>query len=932
MISKRLRYLVILILFLTGFAIPDFHPEIKWMEISSEKFKIIFPEGYKKFADYSLDAANELFPIIKEFWKSDVNGKIRILLHDSTDCFEEESTFFPYNQIRVSMYPPEPHSIFGNYTDHIKDVIRHGLNRIFVYNQGSKMLRFFRRYFGANSIFFPTLFIPGWTLAGVSAYEEINAEDETRFHSPEFSLILNSLASGKGLPPLSSLKSRKSEWPGQFSNIIFGAGLIKFLSDDFKGEKIREFVRHYSANPLPVDFKCLFNPRVLSMSERFRIVFGKRIDEVWEELEEKGRIEAENSPGGNLMTNSGFIKKYTVYIPDYGIIYFGRDFKSFPGLFVLKKGRRKGLRLLRRSSVKGISYSKESRKLYFSAVDTYRKHYRYADLFSYDLKTGKSRRLTRGARLTYPVRSGDRIYCIKRDKNGSSLAYIKAGGDEVTRISDKYIFMTGLTISPDSRYIAASVKNETGNWKIGVFNMEGDLQGFVEYVGKRAFSPVWKNSNELMFVTSLEKNFYLTCFNMDLGELQIYRHNKISPFKYFDIIDNETLIAPVLTENGYDISKIDIGGFSPEVRVYSFSQPKRRRSLESGAMKKARKYRPFRDLSPKYFTPAFREGGNETQAGIYASGFDLLNKNKFKLKVFTGLKSGKVNLYLDYSYNRFPFEMNFRYSRYTDMNRSEEMGGFFKVANKFIISSLFPLSVSSEGEVHFYTDIHFEKETDDYIGNFENYVTDFNGFRAGIRITSTQEYFNSISENDGFNFNAVWSKEFKFMGSNAELTSFVLEYTQFIPVYKINTIALRAAFGISNGDKGGRFLMGGVSSGGELSYSGEKLFGILRSYPSGFFSGDTGFSLNLEYRFLLKKIERAFFIFKSIESLYATFYTDMGSVWDSGKKPFTAFSAGAELNLILYLGTYKYILSSGLGYGNNPEKKPVFYFRLGASF
>ena len=116
------------------------------------------------------------------------------------------------------------------------------------------------------------------------------------------------------------------------------------------------------------------------------------------------------------------------------------------------------------------------------------------------------------------------------------------------------------------------------------------------------------------------------------------------------------------------------------------------------------------------------------------------------------------------------------------------------------------------------------------------------------------------------------------------------------------------------------------------SYSGEKLFGILRGYPAGFFYGDTGFSFNLEYRFLLKKIERAFLIFKSVESLYGTLFVDVGSVWNEGTKPDPVASAGAELNLILYLGTFKYVLSSGLGYGVKPERDPVFYFRLGTSF
>jgi len=934
MTSGRSRCFFWIFLLFSVLIYSDFHPEIKWKEISGEKFTVIFPEGYREYADYSLHAARELYPVIQAFWKSDVGGKIRILLYDSTDCFDEESTFFPYNQIRISMYPPEPHSIFGNYTDHIKDVIRHGLNRIFVYNQGSRALRFFRKYFGTNSVFFPTIFIPGWTLAGVSAFEEINTEDETRFHSPEFSLILNRLAAGKGFPDIGSLKSRLSIWPGQFSNIIFGAGLIKFISGTIPGDKIREFVRHYSANPIPVGFKGIFNPRFLTMAERFKIVFGKKIGDVWREMER----EQEKTPGPAekmfMLTNSGFIKKYPIYIPDIGTVYYSKNFRRFPGLFILEKGRKGERKLIRREAVKGISYSGEEGVIYFSAVEIFRKYYRYADLFRYDLKKKTVRRLTRGKRLTYPVRSGDRIYCIQREKDGSRIVWVRPDGSDIHRISEKYMYITGLTISPDSRYLAASVKTGEGNWKIGVFDRRGGLNGFLEYGGERAFSPEWKNRSELMFITSLEKRFGLASYNMDLGQLVLYKSDPFPNFKYFGVVDEKTIVAPVLTGKGYDISMIDLEDFKPEVRPYSFSPvyPERRASIRPAGITEG-EYHPFRDLVPKYFTLMFREGGNEVQAGITASGFDLLHRNHFKLRLLSGLRSGKVNAHFDYSYNGFPFTLNLRYSKYTDMNRDEVKGGFFKVADKLVLSALIPLSVTREGAVHLYTDIHFERDTDDYVGDFENSVTDFNGLRAGLQIHATREYYNSISQNDGFNFNAMLSREFELLGSNGDLTLFSLEYSQFIPVGGINTFALRAAFGTSRGDGQREFLMGGVSSGEEKNLSGEKLFGILRGYPSGFFRGDTGFSLNMEYRFLITKIERSFLIFKSVESLYATLFTDMGSVWQAeGRAGSLIMSAGVELNLILYLGSYKYILSSGLGYGFSQDRDPVVYFRLGASF
>ena len=135
-------------------------------------------------------------------------------------------------------------------------------------------------FFEISATFFPTIFIPGWALTGISAYEEINSNVDTRFHSPEFDLILKSIAEEGKLPPLGSLKSRLSNWPGPFSPNIFGTGLVKFLSSNIKGNKIRDFVKNYSSYPLPLRFKGLFSPRFMTMSERFMMVFGKDIKKV----------------------------------------------------------------------------------------------------------------------------------------------------------------------------------------------------------------------------------------------------------------------------------------------------------------------------------------------------------------------------------------------------------------------------------------------------------------------------------------------------------------------------------------------------------------------------------------------------------------------------------------------------------------------------
>ncbi|MCK5221458.1 MAG: hypothetical protein KAR14_07755, partial [Candidatus Aminicenantes bacterium] len=406
-------------------------------------------------------------------------------------------------------------------------------------------------------------------MSEISAYEEINSNTDTRFHSPEFDLILNKVAAEGEFPPLGSLKSRLSNWPGLFSPNVFGTGLVKYLSSNVQENKIKKFVKNYSSNPLPVRFRGLFKPRFMTMSERFRMVFGKDIKNVWKNLEhERGKKDTVPDP---TLTDTGFIKKFPVYLPDGSIVFFSENFKSYPGVYILKRSGRKPQLLFRKRSVKGISYFRDENLLYFSAVDTFKKYYSFADIYSFDLEKKKVTRITRGKRLTYPVRSGKKTYCIKREKFGSYLSYFRKGDQKINIISNRFMFLSGLSVSPNAGYIATSVKTGSGNWKIGVFNMDGSLKGFVEYGGQRAFSPIWKNDDEMMFVTSLKKKFGLASFNMKRGEMEIYKSDKLPSFKYFDIIDNEMIIAPILSGKGYDLMMVDLKKIEREVEVYTFS-------------------------------------------------------------------------------------------------------------------------------------------------------------------------------------------------------------------------------------------------------------------------------------------------------------------------------------------------------------------------
>jgi len=927
---RRAVISIILIYFSGTIIYSKFHHSLKWREISRNKFIVIYPSGYKDLAIHSLLVAEELYPTIRNFWKSETKGKVRILLHDSTDYFDEGSSFFPYNWISIALYPPEPNSLYGNYSNHVKDVIRHGLNRIFVYNFGSRILYFLRKHLGANLLFFPTFTIPGWAFAGVSTSEEINSDSGTRFHSPEFDLILREIAVNRKFPKISSLQSKSLKWPGPFSPDIFGVGLQKFLLKKEGVDKIRNFVKNYASHPIPLDFKGMFKIKLMPMSTRFEMALGRDLYDTWEELENfvKGRYLTSNQY--KSLTNSGYVKKFIISLPDSGTVFFSDNFKSYSGVYMLKKSNRNPELLFKKKRLKGISYFSKENKLYFSAVDAFRKYYDFADLYKYDFKSKKISRITKGARLTYPVRSGNKIYCIKRDKLGSYLAYYEIGKSKVNVISNRFGFLSGLSISPDSGHIASSVKTVNNSWRIGIFNKYGKLEGLIESGGDRDFSPVWCGDDKLMFVSSTDKHFQLASFNVKSRKIEVYNGKKFPVFKFFDLIGNDMIVAATLNGDGYDLMRFNPEKFYSKIESCPFTKYVHEAKKEISLLS-SKRYNALRDFIPKYFTIDLRAGGRDLQLGFFAEGFDLIRKHSLDLRFLIGLNSGRSNFYLNYVFNGLPGELSFELSKFNDLNENNTKGDFIHTSRKFITSFKLPLFVNSDSDLSFYTDIHFEKIDDEFHGTPARRSV-YNGFRVGININSTEVYYNSISENDGFRFNAVYSLDLDSLGSRSDSSIFTLEYSQFFPLFNLNVLGIRFSFAKSWDDGNRELYMGGTSRGREQSYSDEKLFGILRGYPPGCFSGTSGFSVNFEIRMLLKRIERSFLIFKSIESIYLSLFADTGQMWRDKIKFDPAVSVGGELNLIFYLGSVRYIFTSGIGYGVHPKREPVFYFRLGSSF
>ncbi len=588
--------------------------------------------------------------------------------------------------------------------------------------------------------------------------------------------------------------------------------------------------------------------------------------------------------------------------------------------------------LLTNVDVTGISYSKSEKKIYFSAIDHFRSFYRYSDIYSLDSDMLSVKRLTKGKRLFSPVSDGNILYCIQRRGTKSLVVKLNINNGNIEDISGYFDFLSGLSISPNGERIAVAAKTDKLGWKIFVIDPENNRSFLIRNNSIKDFSPKWLNNDKLIFISHGNSVSMIAEYKISEDRLIGYSGRIVDMIRYFDAASTREIVASVISADGFELEKIDLKNLKERV-CSAHSEKIEKTALElKNSIKKISAYNPFRDFLPQYFTLAFRMGGNEIQSGLVFSGFDSIRKHYFKVKILRGFLSKSWNTYLNYLYDENYGTFSFKYTNYTDMNRDEFRKKYFKNREKLRFSFLYPIIKTNRGKLSFYSDLHFENESESPSEYIKTVKDHYYGFRTGVSFDSTSRYYDSISPSDGMKLAFSYSRELKFLGSEHNINTASLEFRQFIPIFRPNLLALRFVIADSWGEGQKRFYMGGVHSNNEVEYAGENHFDLMRGFPAGYFAGNGGYLVNAEYRIHLKKIGSSFLIIKSIERIYFSFFADTGKIWDKFNSGKMSISLGGEFNLIAYIGRKRFIASAGVGFGINSKDNPLFYLRIGNSF
>jgi hypothetical protein len=919
-LKKAIFIIIISVLLLPGAKPP---PGLRWREISRDRFTVIFPAARWQQAEAALAAAESAYKKLAAFWNTRPAGRIRIVLNDSTDQANGFATFYPFNLVGINLSEPPPDSELAGSRSWLGLVLTHELTHLFTMNAAAWPFRQLRRVFGSQPVLYPAVQLPPWVSEGLAVWSESEFTGDGRLNHPSYPLMLAAARRDDLFPDWGRLAGVPAAWPGPTGKYLFGAGFMQFLAEKYGADGLRQYLERSTSRLV-----------LFSSGRDFEKTFGTPLDKLWGEYR-NGRPAADGpatiGPAYKAIAGRGFSNQYPCPLDGNGLAYYHRDYQGRGTVEILdvQSGRTKAL--FKMDALNSLSFSKNENKIFISAGEIFRGFNEFSDLYEFDIKNLELKRLSRGQRLSQPLKkkNSDEIYCVQRCDGRFSLAVFDSGRGTVKTLSQAFAGLAQLSLAPDQSLIAAAVKPDNAPWGIGIFSTNGELRDFFTAEGADCRQPRWQNSQTLFFIQAGAETTRLANLSLVGNGGAICSDQRLNGLQQMAFSgDGKKIYFTYFRGNGLEIARIDIAGllFSPQELIVTASIPE---TQASTAEIVSRPYRFWRDLLPQWWSPALRTGGDEIQAGAMTSGQDALGIHSYSLEGYYGFSSRRTNISFNYTYDGLFPTLSFAYNDsifYFGGSRNSLRTQELKLA------SLWPLRIRRKAQLYGYADLHLERRS--YIEELNTFTLDesFNGLRLGLEFNSAREYYDSVSPADGIRITMQGSFHPAGMGNQSANRSAQLDLRHYIAVFRPGVLAWRLALARSWNDPYG-FTMGGLEGEAGSSLGRNHPFDLLRGLPAGYDRGKGGCLFNLEYRLPLFKIEKALLPAVSLDRVYLNAFFDAGRLWQGNWWDSTAYSIGIESVLRLAFGGAAFgDLSFGAALGFGPERSWCIYLRTGRSF
>lgn len=580
-------------------------------------------------------------------------GRIDIVVADGADVSNGSATVFPRNHIVIQARPPVDATSLRSYDDWTALVLQHELTHIFHLDRSRGWWRAAQYLFGRNPALFPNLYAPSWLTEGLAVYYESRFVPGGRLAGTYHAAVVRAAAAERDLPALSSLSLATSRFPYGQSAYVYGSFLVAELAARGGPGSVRSFIERTSGDVTPY-----------LLDRDARAAFGETFSQAWrawrDSVQRAGAGERAGRPARVVPVRAAALG-FPRWLGDTAVMFAANDGRETPGAYVLD-ARAAGAtlhRIGRRNSIDAnVPPVARGAPLVFAQLDYIDRFRIRSDLYAAD--SGRTRRLTRGARLASPdVRRDGAIVAVQTLPATTRLVRVSRDGTIVP--------ITGASL--DTQWVAprwspsgdaiAAIRIAGGHNEL----VELDTSGVVATVVRSAApirSVAWDPDGRNLVYTADEggvARVHIVAAGVRDGDAT--GGVLVSePGGIYDVDvarasgDTLRIAGTTLRGDGYAIALWD-GTPSDTAGI----RLQRDRSYAPWTVvpdtSAARPYRPWRTLPPAYWSPTFAsDQGTGALVGGFTSGEDVIGRHAYLAQGAVNTRNGHVDGSVLYRYGR----------------------------------------------------------------------------------------------------------------------------------------------------------------------------------------------------------------------------------------------------------------------------------------
>ncbi len=917
-----------------------------WKTLTTPHFKIIiadkFPKQEQHIAKQAERALDQLRSIYSEFPKS----KILIVVDHRTNASNGSATHFPYPHIIIYPALPTTYSSIGEYNEWVYELILHELVHFLTFYPNHGIYRPVQWLFG--NLFAPNfILLPSWFHEGLAVSLETHLSTGGRMRSEHYKEMSKVLAQKlkTGEENLSSINERSTpSFPYGQRPYFFGSLVVNESTKNQSADSLNQMIQGFSRAipPYNINSSVKKNLNQSFVSARKAIQIPNQVNQETEKKYQKEFIFEGHSP--IWLNSKSFLTLRTTPNLFQEIVQY--DLTEFT------KPKKKVLTSL--LGAERINLSSDSNKLVFTQLFPYQKMYNTTDIFIYDFKTKKQKRLTFGAKLRDAAfsKSVEQIVAVQTNLTNTRLVKLNVSKPEtITLLYRPQNIETRITspnfINNDTEIIF--LEKEVGQpTKLKILNVKSNLITVLDFA--EHFEKIFwvENQKDQLVVHAkeiskprqhyvLDKDFQPTQITFDkIGTRSAALNKKQVLVTHLSSKDYVTAWYPDFkSETSADLNDYDI-----RLSKNLLFQDKNAPGLKSKKTKiKELEYSFLDYMLPQYWfpfiTPNYGGFSSEFSTSISTGSSDPLGINSYS----ANLRQDTISNRLSGGVNFFHQDKNLVWGLYANQFESPLNEEFSRTIQSLAVSTRYDFGHArnlGHALTIYLSHTDARLESIQQIKSFGPELTyNFNSLmQAPSELVPGLGQFANISVSHFLDIDNYFSYNF--------LDAY---YEAFFSRYKIipKQTSLKVFGKALASDQVLPTVFSPVNLSGYFMNSRQQSSFVIRGYPSGVFqANEAAYTLGLEYYFPI------FNVFSGPESLpvffrrlYGTLVADMGSfkgrVFDGASASFqdhsfeeTYYGAGFELHLDLTVGHYVPLkLSLGVYNALNPldgiEPTQVFF-------